>query len=327
MADLTFYLPIVGIVGMLMLFIVLLTYLASHALKVPEWEAYLHIELYEIVMSFIILIAAIGFYEGMNVAAAQLTGVPSVTQAASGFLTRMVEDGVVPGMRDTFFLQTCLSVWNMFSRRTGEFVLTTTYKLFPGIDSLMQILNLIGFGMTTVYGSLTVQLMGMQLIDATMVTLFLPAGIILRFFPPTREAGAFLIAFAMGFGIVFPTTYVIHEKVMDEMNMEVYYPPRFAILSVCGAKFPIAGLFGTYAIQNLPRLGIGTPIIGTPIIPAAYNAVFSEVGLNFLTPLEFSFILEGLASLSMPAFFLPALSTTITIAFIGAATKFILMKL
>lgn len=320
------FLPIVGIVGMLMLGIILLTYLASRALKVAEWEAYLNIELQELFLSFIILIIAIGWYEAMNsIAIGLYVGGPAppanaLSMKASEFLQEMLEEGVLPGMLDTFKLQTCLSIWNMFSRRIGEFVLTVSYKLFPGIDSFLQMLNVVGFGLVAAYGSLSVQLAGLQVIDATMMNFFLPAGIILRFFPPTREAGAFLISFAIGFGIVFPTTYVIHKQVFEEMKIDVYDPPTAEVWATCQAQIPVAGAINSFLIANLP-LGVRS------LVQPLFTTTFSEFSMNVFTSAWFANVLEGLAALSLPALWLPALSITITIAFISATTKFILMKL
>jgi hypothetical protein len=45
--------------------------------------------------------------------------------------------------------------------------------------------------------------------ETSMFTIFLPVGIVLRAFPPTRGAGAVLIAAAIGFYIVYPTVYAL----------------------------------------------------------------------------------------------------------------------
>ena len=43
----------------------------------------------------------------------------------------------------------------------------------------------------------------------TMLQIFLPIGLILRTFHPTRGTGGFIIAFALGFAFVFPATYLM----------------------------------------------------------------------------------------------------------------------
>lgn len=56
---------------------------------------------------------------------------------------------------------------------------------------------------------LYIQLAIMRFVESSMFTVFLPIGIILRAFPPTRGAGAVLIAIAIGMYIVYPLTYTL----------------------------------------------------------------------------------------------------------------------
>jgi len=53
------------------------------------------------------------------------------------------------------------------------------------------------------------QLALLKFIETSMFTVFLPIGIILRAFPPTRGAGAVLAALAIGLYVIFPMTYLI----------------------------------------------------------------------------------------------------------------------
>jgi hypothetical protein len=53
------------------------------------------------------------------------------------------------------------------------------------------------------------QMAFLKFIETSMFTLFLPVGIILRAFPPTRGAGAVMMALAIGFYMVYPLTYTL----------------------------------------------------------------------------------------------------------------------
>lgn len=53
-----------------------------------------------------------------------------------------------------------------------------------------------------------VQYRFLDLIEVMMMPLFLPIGIVLRTFPPTRGAGGLMMAVALGFYFVFPMSYV-----------------------------------------------------------------------------------------------------------------------
>jgi len=56
----------------------------------------------------------------------------------------------------------------------------------------------------------------MRFVQATALTIFIPLGIILRQFPPTRGAGAFVIALALGFYLVFPFAYILVTNVVPQ---------------------------------------------------------------------------------------------------------------
>ncbi len=49
----------------------------------------------------------------------------------------------------------------------------------------------------------------LNFIQAAAIPLFLPLGILLRAFPPTRGVGAYILSFSLGFYLVFPFAYII----------------------------------------------------------------------------------------------------------------------
>ncbi|MFA5412818.1 MAG: hypothetical protein WC350_05740 [Candidatus Micrarchaeia archaeon] len=49
----------------------------------------------------------------------------------------------------------------------------------------------------------------LEFVAATALPIFLPVGILLRAFPPTRGSGAYVLAFVMGFYFVFPLAYLM----------------------------------------------------------------------------------------------------------------------
>ncbi len=317
--NIDIYMFVIGLVSSIILGLIILTYLASKVLKVQSFEAWFNVELTEFFASFFILLFAIGFFEASNAVAISISGGgTSAVDAATGFLKTTISD-VLKGINDVFSLQMCISVLSTFSRRIGEFVLTLTYKVFPGLDAYIGITNVIGFGLTAIFGSLNAQLIIFQLIDATMIRFFLPAGIILRFFPPTRDAGMFLIAFAIGFQAVFPLTYVINQQLLAQMGFTGYERHEFFISSICSSKYFILGALGN---PSFP-LSFGS----IPVFGQLFRLVFSELGVSLLTPLEFQPIMQSLATLTLPALFLPAFSLSITFAFINAFIKFVLMKI
>lgn len=303
-------------------FIILITYMLSKVFKVPEWEAYLGVEMSNLLSSFVIVVFVLGMFGVGSAISAVYGGDPSPPKAAIIFMKGTVLDKVLTGMYDTYQIQACTSILSTISRRIGEFVLTQTYKVFPGIDTFVQISNVIAFGLVSIYGSISAQVAFLYLIDSVAVNFILPAGLILRFFPPTRDAGAFLIALAFGFQIVFPTTYLINKQIVEEIGATLYNTPSTLISSICGPfKYGVYGVLLNTGVNPVFRWLPGGTIVGTFL-----SRLFSESLLNYITMDEYIIFMQHISTLSLLALFLPALSMLITIAFINAMTKFIVAK-
>jgi hypothetical protein len=305
-------------------FLILITFLLSKVFKVPEWEAYLNIELSNLMATFLLVMFMIGVF-GVGTAVASIYSQGTATsppQAAISYMRSVVADSVLRAIFDVYQIQACTSILTSITRRIGEFVLTQAFKVFPGLDTFISITNVLGFGLVSVYGSISAQIALLYLVDSTMINFFLPAGLILRFFPPTRDAGAFLISVAFGFQIVFPTTYMINKTIYEEIGGEPYKSPYVLISSLCGPfKYGVWGVLLNPSANPVFRLVPGGTIIGTFL-----SRIVSETLLNAVSMAEFIPIMQHIASLSLLALFMPALSMMITIAFINAMTKFIVAK-
>ena len=301
-------------------FIILITYMVSKVFKIPEWEAYLSIELGNLMSSFLIVLFVTGMFAAGGVFSAVYAQDLSPPRAALEFVSDIL-NSVLKGVFDTYQIQACTSILSTISRRIGEFVLTQTYKVFPGVDTFVSITNVIAFGLVSVYGSLSAQVALLYLIDATMIHFVLPAGLILRFFPPTRDAGAFLISLAFGLQIIFPTCYLINKMILEDLGITEYETPTAIIQSVCGpfkfAAYGIAFNPATNPLSVLPGFGPVLTILGR---------FFSEATLNFISMSEFIVWMKRISTLSLLSLFMPALSMLITVAFINAMTKFIVAK-
>lgn len=328
--ELGLYAAVVIEIALAVAFIIVITYLAARVFKVPEWEAYLSIEMSNLVGSFLIVIFVIGLFGVGKIVAMELSdgAYSSPPQAAISYIQSNVSSSALKATIDVYKIQACTSVLSTFSKRIGEFVLTQTFKIFPGIDTFVQITNVLGFSLITLYSTASVQATMLYMADALMLPFFLPAGLILRFFPPTKDAGAFLISLAFGFYIVFPATYVINQQVYDSIfvpgpgDQPYYQSPTLLINSICGPfKFGVAGF-----LLN----PTANPIFSSSLVGRTVGGLFSKlVSETFLTAIsmaEFVPIMRHIASLSLLALFMPALSMMVTIAFINSMTKFIVYK-
>ncbi len=309
-------------------FFILITYLVSKVFKVPEWEAYLSIELSNLAGSFLIALFVIGMFGAGSAISLLMSGgaYSSPPQAAIAYMRSTVADSALRASIDVYKIQACTSMLSTISRRIGEFVLTQTYKVFPGIDTFVSITNVLGMSLLTLYNTTSVQINLLYFVDALMVPFFLPAGIILRFLPPTRDAGAFLIALAFGLQVIFPTSYLInkdiYESVIPNPADRGYHSPALLIQSLCGPfKYGVAGYLFNPAANPIYGLVPGGVAVGNFL-----SKIVSEGLLNLVSMAEFIPIMQHIAALSLLALFMPALAMMVTIAFINAMTKFIVSK-
>jgi hypothetical protein len=317
------YAQVIISVAFLVTAIILITYLITKVFQVPEWEAYLSIELSNLAGSFLIIIFVLAFFGAGEIFSILVTGeTHGLPRASIKFLTEKVANNVMEGMYDTFRIQTCSSMLSSFSRRTGEAVLTNVFKVFPGMDVFVNITNVIGYGLVAIYGSVQAQITALHLVDSTMVLFFLPAGLVLRFFPPTRDAGSFLIALAFAFQFVFPLIYIMNAEVLEELEIKPYEDQKSEVLiqSLCGPfKYGVFGvLFNPGQVPFMSHF---------PRITTLFRTLLSETTLNLVSMAEFIPIMRSLSVLSLFALFIPAFALVITMSFINAMTKFLTTKL
>ncbi|MBI2079852.1 hypothetical protein HYT84_03735 [Candidatus Micrarchaeota archaeon] len=332
------YYTIIAAVTIFMAVYIGIKQLASRAINKPEWEASANVELWELIYSILILIGAFAFFQGSIAFACYLTGISQPpTQAASAFLQKVLFKGILEAINDIFTIQVFYSIYNTFNFRPHEATWTWTYKIAPGADAVVGVTNVLGFALVAVFGSVASQIAILSIIDATMYTLILPAGLIMRFFPPTREAGVFLIVLAFGFQIVFPTVYVMNAQILDELWQIMGRGPVFvpyvstdtaAVLkwSLIGSAALIGAAGGATitVIEGLSKF-VGLGVVGGTLGSFLGGATM-EAGAYSLTFIIFKPILMALGEVSVVALFLPAISTMFTFSFINGVTKFLLSK-
>ena len=330
------YHPILASTIVFISLIVLITYLVSKILHIPSWEAYLTIELSDLITSLLIVVLIIGLYIASGAVAGVIINDPDVDTppaAAIGVLSGIIGD-LEEIRTDSFTIQACASILSTFHKRTGESALNITFKLFPGIDLFVSIMGMLANGFIMLEASLKAQMILIQIIDVIAVPILLPAGIILRFLPPTRDAGAFILALAIGFGIIFPLTYVINENSMDEVNritdsggdgsggIFAYHRPKAMIASICGFDLFFATV--PYAAITTAA-GFFSPVLSAGL-GSALQLLLSEWALLLYKASEFVVILDAMTVISLKGFFAPSISMVFTVSFINGLTKFILMK-
>jgi hypothetical protein len=82
-------------------------------------------------------------------------------------------------------------------------------SLLPSLSETAAAYEYLANELTWLIIFLYAQLAVLKFFETSMFTVFLPIGLILRSFPPTRGAGAVLVAIAIGFYFVYPLTFTL----------------------------------------------------------------------------------------------------------------------
>lgn len=303
------YPTLLPLVATVMVLVIMVTYVGGKVFRIPQMEAYFNIELYNIVFAILLVASAFAVFAGLDAVARQLLCGASPDcqysdpiEASKSFLNAIINRGVLPMYKDLLVIEAGTSLSNSFMYRVGPSVWSFAYKVEPGADAILSLARMMSFGLLAIYGSLSVQYIGMSLIGPGM-PIALSLGMILFIFQPTREAGAFLMSFAFAFQAVFPFTYALHQVILNDMWS-------------AGGLGNAAGE-GTYDAYT-PEI-FGWRMRGASTV-VAYLVPFASL-TNFVLLIPF---INAMAHLALISLFLPALSIMITIAFINATTKFLL---
>ena len=289
-----FLAPMVGTAAATMVFMLALFYMAAQFFKKPEYEAFVSIELYQLAISLILFASIfLATCAANDIATAFVGNGQDSFQVAGSYLQYMSHDISLAAMEKLQVLAMLAQWASSVTMRFGASVWGVTLPAFPAMVVVERMVEFLLMMISPFTASLMVQQIGLQVIAGTMLPFVLPMGAVLRIFPPTRDAGAFLMASALGFGIVFPFTYVMHNSIVRGILVPAAYndiDAYSAALSNYGA-----GKVASYISDS----GLFNP----------WNMFWKPmVGLSFLL---------------LQSIFLPALSILLTVAFIKSFNKFI----
>ncbi|VVC01542.1 Uncharacterised protein [uncultured archaeon] len=288
-----------------MVVLIALFWMAAALFRKPEYESFASVEMHQLAVS-VLLFAFIfgGVYLSCwaSVRADEFAnpgGPPRDTFEVSRDYLNFISGSVaLPAVISFEGLKLWSQYWGAWTMRWGASVWGTILPGFPSFVVIERVVDFLLLLISPFTASLLVQMAILEVIRGAVLPFVLPAGIVLRIFPPTRDAGAFLIAASLGFGIIYPYTYVIHDHVVRGM---------------------LAGDRGLSVVGKL----------NDPAGPMYFPGVVRNITLSGLFDADVMLFnpMRMLSYLLLQALFLPALSITVTIAFIKSTARFISQKL
>jgi hypothetical protein len=294
-------------------------HMASRFFSKPEMAAYANVELQHLFVSLMIFVSAISIYVSADQLASAIglkPGEESLNQVSIGFLQKVISNGIMPATVDLISLDMRLSFWSALQGRHGPTVWNYTFKQVTGLEPVISVVRILGFTLTAFLGTLTAQTLIFYLIEALM-PVALACGVLVRFYPPARDAGTYLIVFAIAFQSFFPLLFVMNVHILDEVwqahGWGDTYSPYVSIPKDLRVQ----------AFSDIIPDEMEDKLRAVSFDPSTVATVLSY--LPFISFLRFAALIpffEGIASLSLPALFLPAISMSLTISFINAMTKF-----
>ena len=170
-----------------------------------------------------------------------------------------------------------------------------SYPTYPGFEVIERAADLVQMFVIPFASSIYVQLIGLDIIRGTAMVFLMPCGVLLRLFPPTREAGGFMIASAFALYVVLPFTYLVDKEVMEPLYLQEFGAPMCA-----------------------DSAGVSSAQISRP------SQMFDSLAFNLLPDLSKDLLglPKSISYVAIQAVFLPALSMIIVVTFIRTTLRF-----
>ena len=289
-----------------------IVYALSKLLNRPQLTAYANVEMYQLFLSALIVVIAAGAVEFASATSYALAGEDPMVASVS-FVQKIINHGILPAYVDLISLDVKLTYLSALEGRQGPGVWHFIVKALPGLEPVVSVVRILTFSFTALYGTLTVHIILFNLIQLFALPFLFPIGLVLRFFPPTRDAGIFLIVLSIAFQTMFPLLYTLNSQALDDIWVANGWGDEYDPYTSLQPSF-----FGKQIPWPSPVPGTAPRIINQLI---GFAPWMSFLNFSVLTP-----FLQGVASISLAALFLPALAMSITIAFVNAVTKYITHK-
>ncbi|MCX6777344.1 MAG: hypothetical protein NT157_00480 [Candidatus Micrarchaeota archaeon] len=213
------WIPIVALVALITFILIAITYMVSQFMKRDDWALWAKIELYQTFIA-LILIGGIFGLSAMVCNISELIAGGDPFTIADRYLSDLVWVRMIPAIEEMFRLSFSAQKWAAFMIGILSCMEGICFNPFAGYGTISYNLETMAALITPFAASLLFQKLVLGFIKELAFTIILPAGFILKVFPFTRQAGAFIMALALGFYVVFPLTYVFNKALMDEVSVD-----------------------------------------------------------------------------------------------------------
>ncbi len=241
----TCYIAIIVSLGIL-----IIIFLVCRALQIQKGELWAKFEIIQVVATVLILIVIVGFSEFIlcTLTPKMLFGDNSYFEDDENMIdhaNRYVSDLYslnVKSFTGLIFLGTLREA--MGNAQFGVKLIEIEIKHTPlkGLNSFDKSFELIQMGLITVMITSLTQRMLFVYVMNGMFTIFLPIGILLRCFEPTRKFGGTLIGLTIALGIFWPLMLVLNSVALEGIGIFYMLDNTFLYISEQLAEYEIFGI-------------------------------------------------------------------------------------
>lgn len=210
----SFFLPNFGFAVMAVMFGVSVIYMMSYMFSRPDWRALAKMEFYQLVVGVVLVVIVMNIaFLACNISYGIAGDDPF--KVSQKYLVDLISKSLVPLVTDLYRKAFSGMLWaNVI---IGIFSCSSYVCLAPwaGYAIFASNLETLATMLSPLIASLIFQKLALDFIRDYMFTYFLPLGFVLKVIPFTRDAGAMMIALALGLYVVFPLTFVMDKVVFD----------------------------------------------------------------------------------------------------------------
>ena len=199
-------------------------YILSKVLNAPQISARFNLELNELFITVVIVIAVI-------VVDALLSPVLGNAVYSASSIVRTYIKNLISILAEVYYIEFLAGLFGNFGFSFGikaasiEF-LTVRLHVAPGLDAIMDWINKFIDVIEVAIGVQLTQYMALTLIAKSIPTIIFPFGVLLRAFPFTRTTGSTIIAFSLAAYFIYPAGILFTNEMVK--SFEKVYPPRYS---------------------------------------------------------------------------------------------------